>query len=366
MNGTGLVIISGTITKTSAGTSTISGIQLQTNSAALLAVTGSAASIVNLNNCYLNCTNNTGITFSSSSSSSKVNIFNCTGNIGTTGISLYTMSSTGVMQLDNSLFTNTGASTTASTNSAGQVNINNLAANLSFSTSSTGIVTFNNSDVDNTATNTTTLTTAGTGSAIFENSYIASGTASSVSVGVGTTVSLLNSVHASSNTNNITGAATLIYSGLSLFSSQTINVTSQSGGLLPGGRFQAPSAGFIGEQIRSAIASGSPVTLTTATPTNITSISLTAGIWDISGIGIITNSGATTLHQLSVNTTSATIGTLGDNACYDNTLNNFCTLSIPAWRQTFTTTTPVYLVAQDTFSTGAGAAYGRISATRVG
>src|SRR6185503_17737268 len=49
------VIISGTCTFTAAGTVSISGIRLQTNNAALLAVTGSAASIVFLNLCFLNC-----------------------------------------------------------------------------------------------------------------------------------------------------------------------------------------------------------------------------------------------------------------------------------------------------------------------
>src|ERR1043166_1875682 len=52
------VTISGTLTLTTAGTVSISGIRLQTNSAAVLAVTGSAASNVFLINCYLNLTNN--------------------------------------------------------------------------------------------------------------------------------------------------------------------------------------------------------------------------------------------------------------------------------------------------------------------
>jgi len=76
LNGTGKVIIQGTCTLSEAGTVTISGVQLQTNSAAALAVTGSAASVVNLQNCYLNFTNNTGITYSSSNSSSAINIQN--------------------------------------------------------------------------------------------------------------------------------------------------------------------------------------------------------------------------------------------------------------------------------------------------
>ncbi len=61
------VTISGKCTFTGAGTVSISGIRLQTNSDFLLAVTGSAASIVNLIDCYLNCTNNTGISYTSSS-----------------------------------------------------------------------------------------------------------------------------------------------------------------------------------------------------------------------------------------------------------------------------------------------------------
>lgn len=48
LNATGRASITGTLTMTGAGSCTISGIQLQTNAAALLAVTGSAASVVNL------------------------------------------------------------------------------------------------------------------------------------------------------------------------------------------------------------------------------------------------------------------------------------------------------------------------------
>src|SRR5579871_5213527 len=55
------VTISGTLTLSSAGTVSVSGVNLKTNSAAALAVTGSAASIINLTNCNINCSNNTGI-----------------------------------------------------------------------------------------------------------------------------------------------------------------------------------------------------------------------------------------------------------------------------------------------------------------
>ena len=51
LNGTGNVIINGTCTLSTAGSVTISGVQLQTNSANAIVVSGSVASVLNLNNC---------------------------------------------------------------------------------------------------------------------------------------------------------------------------------------------------------------------------------------------------------------------------------------------------------------------------
>src|SRR5580693_990207 len=115
--------ITGTLTMTGAGTSTISGLELITNSAAIISITGSAASILNVNDCYLNCTNNTGITYSTSSASSFLNITNCSGDIGTTGIALFSHSSAGRMRIRSSSFTTSGSSTTASTCSAGTLDM---------------------------------------------------------------------------------------------------------------------------------------------------------------------------------------------------------------------------------------------------
>src|SRR5208337_1148271 len=116
------VTISGNCTLSTAGTVSITGINLQTNSAACLTVSGSVASIVNLNSCNINALNATGISYSSSSASSKVFVFNCTGDIGTTGIALYSMSSTGALNFNNCKFTNSGGSSTANTISAGALN----------------------------------------------------------------------------------------------------------------------------------------------------------------------------------------------------------------------------------------------------
>ena len=148
LNGTGTVIIKGTCTLSTVGTVTISGVQLQTNSAYFLTVSGSVASIVNLNNCYLNCTNNIGIDYTSSSGSSGINVNNCWGNLGTTGIGYFTHSSAGALDINFCNLLNSGASTTASTASAGTLNIYYTYFNAPITTSSTNSLIINYSDID--------------------------------------------------------------------------------------------------------------------------------------------------------------------------------------------------------------------------
>ena len=116
------VIINGKCSFSSAGTVSIGNIQLKTNSDFCLSVTGSAASVVLLNNCYINCLNNTGLSNTSSSASSGINLSYCTGNLATTGIALHTSSSPGSTVYNYCNFTNTGASTTITTASAGVSN----------------------------------------------------------------------------------------------------------------------------------------------------------------------------------------------------------------------------------------------------
>lgn len=370
LDGSGKVIINGTCTLTTAGSVTISGMQLQTNSAALLAVTGSAASIVNLNNCYLNCSNTTGITYSSSNAASAININNCSGNIVTTGVSLFTQTSAGMLSLNYSKITNTGASTTASTISAGTLNINSSLLNIPITSSSTGTIIVIGCDIDNTATNTTCLTIGGaTTSGVF-NSLIASGTASAITISVAG-FACNNNIISSGNTNAITGSGTINYSNLSFTStSKTINTTTQGiAGIAFGLTTITPTAGMIGEQIRSAIALDAVTITTTGTAQNLTSISLTAGVWDISGLIEYKSLGGTfSSCNCSIGTTSATLGTAADNNVQMPGVvgTSYVTVAIPAWRLVISSTTTVYLVAFANFTVTQPTAGGRISATRVG
>ena len=136
--------------------------------------------------------------------------------------------------------------------------------------------------------------------------------------------------------------------------------------LVSGGAAALPAWTDIGAQVVS-VATG--VSLSSATPADITSISLTAGTWDISCIGYFVSS-ANTLNAalLGPSLTTATFeGTIGDQQFQMQTTGaiiNF-TASVPAFRVSPGSTTTYYLVGQMNFIGGTGSANGRISAVRI-
>ncbi len=364
--------ITGTLTMTGAGTSTISGVRLTTNSAVVIAVTGTAASILNVSDCYLNCSNNTGITFSSSDANAQINIFNCRCDTGTTGITYFSDSSTGTLSITQSEFLNTGGSSTVNTKSAGQLLIKSSTFRLpvTYSSSNTG-TNFQQCAFNTASTNTAFLITSGTGIVTIAQSSISCGSASCASVGTGTVLGLNQCIINTSNTNALDGAGTINYSDISFTgTSFKVNVTTQNGGLLKGGQTQAPTAGFIGEQIRATLAVGSATSLTNNTAKNITSISLTAGIWDVSGIVAFQSITTGTALQMGIsNTTNTLNNNYGDDTITSPTMPTASAgamLTLPSLRLTLTATTTTYLVALASYTVGSATGYGRISATRVG
>jgi hypothetical protein len=224
------VTILGNVTATFSGRATLSGIRLQTNSAACLTVSGANATIINLKNCYINCSNNTGISYTSSNASSQINIIDSFGDTGTTGISYFSDSSAGTLMLHNCIFLNTGASSTACTKSAGDLRILYSVFRLPLTYSSTGVTALINfSNVLTASTNSTFLTTSGTGTLTINSSTVSTGSATSISIGAGTTVRMTISSLNSTNTNVISGAGILEYGALSFNgTSSNINPTTQT------------------------------------------------------------------------------------------------------------------------------------------
>jgi len=131
------------------------------------------------------------------------------------------------------------------------------------------------------------------------------------------------------------------------------------------------SAGQIGEYISSTVAAPGSA-LTTTTTLNVTSISLTAGDWDVSGtVGF--RFGATTSYTNLVggsSLTTATIGAQGSFFDYETAANvptatSDATFVIPTFRVSIAITTTIFLIAQATFTVSTISAFGLISARRV-
>jgi hypothetical protein len=128
-----------------------------------------------------------------------------------------------------------------------------------------------------------------------------------------------------------------------------------------------------GEYSSSTVASGAAVALTTATPANVTSLSLTAGTWDISGTVSFTPAVTTSITNLQggVNSTSATL----PGAITGGQFGHFQTATVPGAvnpaystgtrRLILTVTTTVYLVAQAAFTVSTCGAFGILAARRV-
>jgi len=131
------------------------------------------------------------------------------------------------------------------------------------------------------------------------------------------------------------------------------------------------SAGNIGEYISSSVAAGSAVSLTSGSFVNITSISLTAGDWDVWGT-IATSANASTVCSGlsgSISTTSATGGSVTSGA-YVGIYVTFGTgegqvIPVGTTRLSLSATTTVYLVCYSLFSVSTLAGYGFIGARRV-
>lgn len=171
------------------------------------------------------------------------------------------------------------------------------------------------------------------------------------------------------NSSNFTITQTtgkLTFSGIGQYDGQLIGKGT--------GTNDSAAAGYIGEIISSAVESGSAVSLTNATGADVTSISLTAGDWDVTGIVHLTG-GATTTFSNGFACISTTTGTLNNTAANatqiwgnNNTLFAAATyVSFPSvsTRISLSSTTTIFLVTLCAFGVSTCSAFGYIQARRV-
>lgn len=135
----------------------------------------------------------------------------------------------------------------------------------------------------------------------------------------------------------------------------------------------AAAAGNVGEVISSTLALGSATALTTAVGRTVTSISCTAGWWDIEGLIVFTSTATTsfTLRSASLSLVNNTSGTFGDmghaQQAFAANVPAGLSNAVPTGRARyyFSATTTVYLVAITLFTVSTSTAHGTIIATRV-
>ena len=128
-------------------------------------------------------------------------------------------------------------------------------------------------------------------------------------------------------------------------------------------------AGYVGEYITSNIPLASATSLANVTPKNITSISLTAGDWDVFGNVYFTGTGVTNPQFLCwISLTSATVpdDSLISQITYVVTgLSITAGLICPFLRVSISSTTTIYLSADTAFAAGSVTGCGSIFARRV-
>jgi hypothetical protein len=157
----------------------------------------------------------------------------------------------------------------------------------------------------------------------------------------------------------------------SLAGISSITFTPTTGGIVGTTTNDNADAGKVGELIESTVLVASAVSLTNATPADVTSISLTAGDWNVWGnIWTAPAAGTTTsLCTVWISTTSATPSTApgaGAKASYPYAVaaDGVSGLPVGTIRLSLAAPTTVYLSVTCSFAVSTMKAYGYIGARR--
>lgn len=385
------VTIIGKLSHTTTGVVTISGIKLQTNGDYAISMTGSAPSTsLFLIECNLVAEDFAALEMTTTGSGSSIRIINswCRTNAVATNFFVCTgvggLTFWNVNVLDGGATAQNTPSTFAST---GQLLVKYSIIRFPITTSGTGRISGTDSEFNTFATNSIPLVINAVSGAALGN-YVRgciflAGNTTALTAGAGSTVNMLDCTVITSSATPFTGTGTINQSGTSysnttpIPSSTTVTLTRKAfdpGALWGNWSGTVPAAGYVGESISSVVLESAPVAITSGVIKDVTSITLTPGTWDVSGIVMFTGLTTTTRQNASIGLTSAMIplASYGVNtiaSVFDSTTNEDVGLSIPSYRVDVPVgggNITVYLIARATFTVSVDpGAYGRISATRV-
>jgi hypothetical protein len=177
---------------------------------------------------------------------------------------------------------------------------------------------------------------------------------------------------ASININGTVGATTASTGAFTTLSASGAITPSQTAGIVGTTTNNNADAGAVGEYVESTIPSASKISLTNITGANVTSISLTAGDWDVWGNAYFDPAASTTFDLIisSISTVSATSPSRDTGNQSVLKVLDFGT-GIPSsvqpvpQRLSLSATTTVYLVVVCSFAVSTMHAFGTLRARRV-
>lgn len=172
------------------------------------------------------------------------------------------------------------------------------------------------------------------------------------------------SLSGQTGTGNFVGATspTLVTPTLGAATATSLAFSPTTGGIIGTTAADSATAGDVGEVITAQILYAARTSITTATPTNLFTISLTAGDWDLWGNAGVNSTVAITNVYAGFSSTSATLPDFtftNLNPATSSVYNDV----VPMIRVNVSTTTSYYLVINSTF-TGTGTMFGYYIARR--
>lgn len=141
-----------------------------------------------------------------------------------------------------------------------------------------------------------------------------------------------------------------------------------TGGLIGTATNDSAAAGYVGEITKSTILFASSIAFTSGVAKNLTSISLTAGDWQVFGNINAESTGLITYFYVWSSASSATLPDAAQFTLHPSAgTTNGATMAftIPTRSYSLAATTTVYLSAQIGMSSGTGTFCGEISARRI-
>lgn len=200
---------------------------------------------------------------------------------------------------------------------------------------------------------------------------------SGLGTGVATFLATPSSANLASAMTNETGTGNLVFATtptlvtpvLGDAAATTLAFAPSTGGIIGTTTNNNTNAGNVGEYMEAEVLSGAPVSLTTGVTANVTSITLTAGDWDVTGAVVFTPSAVPTQLFASTNTTSATLPVAPNKGAYFGSISTGFTsaqgqiANIGSRRYSVASSTQVFLVANAAFG-GTMTVYGLIHARR--